>query len=97
MARLLPAPPYPEWPSGLCSVISAISTSLQHLTGGVNITMGTAAVGYRTWTSKATLDTTAVDARVWSGIHFRTSDVVAIRIGTASANYILDRYFAPAD
>jgi hypothetical protein len=94
---LLPAPPYPEWPSGLCSVISAITASLQHLTGGVNLTLGTGAVGYRTWTSKATLDATAVDARVWSGIHFRTSDVVAIGIGTASANYILGQYFAPAD
>lgn len=94
---LLPAPPYPEWPSGLCSVIGAITASLQHLTGGVNLTMGTGAVGYRTWTSKATLDATAVDARVWSGIHFRTSDVVAIGIGNASATYILGRYFAPAD
>jgi hypothetical protein len=63
----------------------------------VNLTLGTGAVGYRTWTSKATLDATAVDARVWSGIHFRTSDVVAIGIGTASANYILGQYFAPAD
>ncbi len=94
---LLPAPPYPEWPSGLCSVIGSITASLQHLTGGVNITMGTGAVGYRTWTSKATLDATAVDARIWSGIHFRTSDVVAIGIGNASADYILGRYFAPAD
>ena len=94
---LLPAPPYPEWPSGLCSVMGAITASLQHLTGGVNLTMGTGAVGYRTWTSKATLDQTAINARVWSGIHFRTSDVVAIGIGTASANYILDRYFQPAD
>jgi len=94
---LLPAPPYPEWPSGLCSVIGAITASLQHLTGGVNLTMGTGAVGYRTWTSKAALDQTAIDARIWSGIHFRTSDVVAIDIGNDSASYILDRYFAPAD
>ena len=94
---LLPVPPYPEWPSGLCSVIGAITTSLQHLTGGVNVTMGTDAVGYRTWTSKVALDATAVEARIWSGIHFRTSDVVAIGIGTNSASYILGRYFAPAD
>ena len=94
---LLPAPPYPEWPSGLCSVIGAITASLQHLTGGVNLTMGTTAAGYRTWTSKAALDETAIEARIWSGIHFRRSDVVAIGIGTASTNYILDRYFAPND
>ncbi|HSI99840.1 MAG TPA: hypothetical protein VLA59_05600 [Patescibacteria group bacterium] len=94
---LLPAPPYPEWPSGLCSVIGAITASLERLAGGVNITMGTDAVGYRQWTSKAVLDATAVDARIWSGIHFRTSDVVAIGIGNNSASYILDRYFAPSN
>ena len=38
----------------------------------------------------------AVDARVWSGIHFRTADEVSIDIGTNVANYVLDRYFAPA-
>ena len=94
---LLPAPPYPEWPSGLCSVIGAMTASLQHLTGGVNLTMGTAAVGSRTWTSKEALDGSAIEARIWSGIHFRTSDVVAIDLGTASANYILDRYFQSTD
>lgn len=93
---LLPAPPYPEWPSGLCSVIGAITASLEELTGEVDITMGTAAVGYRAWTSKAVLDQTAVDARVWSGIHFRTSDEVAIDIGTEAASLILDRYFQPS-
>jgi hypothetical protein len=94
---LLPAPPYPEWPSGLCSVIGAMTASLQHLTGGVNLTMGTDAVGYRQWTSKASLDATAIDARIWSGIHFRTSDVVAIGIGNNAANHILDQYFAPTN
>jgi hypothetical protein len=92
---LLTTPPYPEWPSGLCSVIGAMTASLQHLTGGVNLTLGTSTVGYRTWSSKAALDGTAVEARIWSGIHFRTSDVVAIGIGNASASYILDRNFAP--
>jgi hypothetical protein len=94
---LVTTPPYPEWPSGLCSVVGAMSASLQHLTGGLNLTMGTATVGYRTWTSKAVLDQTAVDARVWSGIHFRTADEVGIGIGNASATYILGRYFAPTN
>ena len=94
---LLGTPPYPEWPSGLCSVIGAMTASLQHLTGGLNLTMGTTVVGYRTWTDKELLDQTAVDARVWSGIHYRASDELAIQIGDASASHILDRYFAPAD
>ena len=94
---LLTTPPYPEWPSGLCAVIGAMTSSLQHLTGGINLTMGTPVVGYRTWIDKALLDGTAVDARVWSGIHYRTSDEVAIEIGDASASYILGRYFAPTN
>jgi hypothetical protein len=94
---LLTTPPYPEWPSGLCSVIGAMTATLHHLTGGVNLTMGTPVVGYRTWTDKALLDQTAVDARVWSGIHYRTSDEVAIEIGDASAALILARYFAPTN
>jgi hypothetical protein len=95
---LLPAPPYPEWPSGLCSVIAAMTTSIEHVTGeALNLTLGTTLVGYRTWTDKDTLDGTAVEARIWSGIHFRTSDEEAIEIGDESASYILDRYFAPSD
>ena len=39
----------------------------------------------------------AVNARVWSGIHFRTADEVSVVIGTKVANWVLNRYFAPAD
>jgi hypothetical protein len=94
---LIPAPPYPEWPSGLCSVIGAMTTSLKRVTGDVEITIVSPSMGSRTWGSKAALDQAAVNARVWSGIHFRTSDVVSIDIGTDSANYIFARYFRPTD
>ena len=94
---LLPAPPYPDWPSGLCSVIGAISTSLQRLTGEVDVTMVSTSGDSRHWSSKLSLDEAAVDARVWSGIHFRSSDVVAIDIGSDVTNHVLDRYFAPTD
>jgi hypothetical protein len=94
---LIPAPPYPEWPSGLCSVIGAMTTSLKRVTGDVEITIVSPSMGARTWGSKAALDQAAVNARVWSGIHFRTSDVVAIDIGTDSASYIFARYFRPTD
>lgn len=94
---LIAAPPYPEWPSGLCSVVGAASSSLKRLTGGVDLTVVSPSQGSRTWTSKSALDRAAVDARVWSGIHFRTSDEVAIEIGTDAARYILDRYFQASD
>ena len=93
---LITMPPYPEWPSGLCSVIGAITTSLQRMTGQVDIFIPSATMGTRHFTSKASLDQTAVNARIWSGLHFRTSDEVAIDIGTEVTNFILDRYFAPS-
>jgi hypothetical protein len=38
----------------------------------------------------------AVDARVFSGIHFRTADEASITIGAQVANWALDHHFTPA-
>lgn len=92
---LLPMPPYPEWPSGLCSVIGAITTSLQSTMGGVDIFIPSATKGTRHFDSKASLDETAVNARIWGGLHFRTSDEASIQIGTDVTEYVMARYFAP--
>jgi hypothetical protein len=94
---LITTPPYPDWPSGLCAVLGAMTASLEQLTGQVDITIVSPSQGARHWTSKAQLDGLAVDARVWSGIHFRTADEVSITIGNQAADLTLDRYFAPAD
>lgn len=96
-APLINTPPYPEWPSGLCAVVGALSTSLQHITGQVALTMVSPSQGSRSFSSKAQLDQQAVDARVWSGIHFRTADEVSITIGTQVADFALDNYFQPTD
>lgn len=92
---LINTPPYPDWPSGLCAVISALSSSLVELTGGVDLNLVSPSQGLRHWDSKSVLDGLAVDARVWSGIHFRTSDAVSIGIGNSVANWTFDHYFAP--
>ena len=94
---LITTPPYPEWPSGLCAVIGALTTSLQRLTGEVDITIASPSQGARHFGSKALLDGSAVDARVWSGIHFRTSDAIAIGVGEDVTSHVLDRYFGPRD
>jgi hypothetical protein len=97
---LIGTPPYPDWPSGLCAVVGAMTTSLQALTGEVDISMTAVVNGVpvaRHFDSKANLDGQAVDARVWAGIHFRTADEVSIGIGTSAAEYALARYFAPTD
>jgi hypothetical protein len=94
---LIPNPPYPEWPSGLCAVVGAMSASLVALTGGLDLRLESPSQGLEHWTSKTVLDQTAVNARVWSGIHFRTSDAVSIGIGTDTATWALDRYFGSTD
>jgi hypothetical protein len=91
-APLITNPPYPDWPSGLCSVVGALTRSLQRLTGEVDIFLSSP-VETRHYTSRAVFNQEAVDARVWSGIHFRTADEASIRIGTRTANAVLDRYF----
>lgn len=94
---LITNPPYPEWPSGLCSVIGAISTTLTRVSGMVDLNLTGPTQGFRYYADKATLDAEAVDARVWSGIHFRTADARSITIGTDVANFALDNHFQPSD
>ena len=97
---LITNPPYPDWPSGLCSVVGAVSTTLSRLNadGKVDLNITSAAAGEtRHYATRAQINREAVDARVWSGIHFRTADEVSIRIGTKVANWTLDHYFAPTD
>jgi hypothetical protein len=96
---LITTPPYPDWPSGLCSVVGAVSTALTRLNGDetLDLYLTSAAAGNQTRYFATTDDIVqpAVDARVWSGIHFRTADEVSITIGSQVANWTLDHYFQP--
>ncbi len=95
---LLATPPYPEYTSGLNSIVGAATRALSGtlgLGGGridVNITVAGVTRHYEFATH---LNRDAVDARVWSGIHFRTADVVAIEVGTQVGDWALDNYFQP--
>ena len=100
---LITTPPYPDWPSGLCNNIGAVSTALSRLNanGLVDLKITSVAAGMggdpitRHYLDAATIQQDCIDARVWSGIHFRTADKVAIQMGTQVANWALDHYFAP--
>jgi hypothetical protein len=97
---LITTPPYPDWPSGLTSVIGAASTVLTSLNGDgtLDLRIASSAAGEtRTFATKAQITQQAINARVWSGIHFRTADVVSVTIGTNVANWVLDHYFQPTD
>ena len=67
--------------------------------GTLDLKIASAAAGEtRTFATKAQICAARpIDARVWSGIHFRTADEVSITIGTNVANWVLDHYFQPTD
>jgi hypothetical protein len=95
---LLVTPPYPEWPSGLCAVVGAVSTVGTRLNDGVlDLHIVTPTQGERHYTDVQAFRRDAVDARVWSGIHFRGADRASILIGKNVAQYVLSHYFQPAD
>ncbi len=84
-------------------VIGALSTTLSRLNADgrvdLNITSTAAGLGgpsvTRHYDDAAVLQRDAIDARVWSGIHFRTADQVGVAIGVQVGNWALDHYFAP--
>jgi hypothetical protein len=94
---LVTTPPYPDWPSGLCPIVAVTSTALTLLQGSVDLYLTSAAAGEtRHYASAATMQQDAIDARVFSGIHFRTADEIGAAMGTQIAAYALANYFAPA-
>ncbi|HSL11966.1 MAG TPA: vanadium-dependent haloperoxidase [Actinomycetota bacterium] len=94
---LIANPPYPEYPSGLNGVVGAAARALRKVVGSVNIRLTSAAAGEtRHYRTEVSLKHDAIDSRVWSGIHFRTAEVVAFRMGTRVAGRMLDRYFERA-
>ena len=86
---LIATPPYPEHPSGLSTFGSAVADTMQHFYGRDRATFsGTTPGGVtRQFTSFSQMVEDIVDARVWSGIHFRFADTEAARIGRKVAHW----------
>jgi hypothetical protein len=96
---LVATPPYPDYSSGLNSVVGAATRALTRVLGTdrIDLRLGSTVTNTtRSYESADALRRDAVDARVWSGIHFRTADEVGLAGGTAVADWALDRYFQPA-
>ena len=95
---LLITPPYPDWPSGLSGVIGALSATLSRLNsdGTVDLNITSTAAGVtKHYDSAAVIQEDVINARVWSGIHFHTADVVGAEMGVQVGNWALDHYFQP--
>jgi hypothetical protein len=94
---LLATPPYPDYVSGytgvICSFVEALKETLN--TRHLRLTLISTAVSgaERTYDSGRALCGDVQQARIWLGIHFRTADTVAAKMGQRVADYALDRNF----
>ena len=85
---LIAAPPYPDHPSGLSAFGCSVVDTLQHFYGRDAATYsGTSPASTRTFTSFSQMCDDIVEARIWSGIHFRSADEEAAKIGRKVAHW----------
>jgi PAP2 superfamily len=95
---LIPTPPYPEHPSGHTGLSGSIVKTLQQFFGTDRVAWSDTNVGglTRSFTRFSDAIEEIVDARVWSGIHFRTADEQGERIGRQVARYVGQCCFEPS-
>ena len=95
---LINTPPYPDHPSGLTCFGGAFAATLAHFFGTSRIAFSVTSANSGTTRSYASFSQMlheGINARVWSGIHFRTADEDGARIGVTVARYSMRHYFAP--
>jgi hypothetical protein len=94
---LIPTPPYTEHSSGHGGLSAAIVTTFQRFFGTDHVGWTDTTNGglTRSFSSFSQAIDEVVDARVWSGIHFRTADEQGAEIGRRIAKYGAKRYFEP--
>jgi hypothetical protein len=98
---LLGTPNHPEYPAAHGCVTSALADVLANALGTqtINATVWGAAGGATTLTTTEHFDTAQqlrdeiVNARVWAGVHFRSSVVAGENLGDSVAGWSLSHYF----
>jgi hypothetical protein len=94
---LIPTPAYPDHPSGLTALSGAFVATLQasYETDEVAWSDTNAAGLTRSFTRFSQAVDETVDARVWSGIHFRRADEQGATLGRQVAKWVERRAFRP--
>jgi hypothetical protein len=97
---LLTTPPYPDYPSGLCSLSAAALAVLadyfgEHSALIVDSDAAAMAGVVRSFTNFGDLARELVDARIYAGLHFRFADEDAIRLGDEVGHFILTNACLP--
>ena len=91
-APLIATPPHPEYPSGHATNSSAMAMILESLfedNPGVPITVTQTGIT-RQWHRFSEAVDEVIEARIYSGIHFRTADEVGARLGRKVARFVLN-------
>jgi hypothetical protein len=99
-APLFPTPPHPDYLSGHTTNSGAMATVLKLLFGDdqdvpVVATSPTNPAFERQWGSLSEGIEEVIDARVYSGIHYRTSDEVGARVGRTIARFVVSQELRP--
>jgi hypothetical protein len=98
---LIDTPNFPEYPSGHADISGAISHMLRlffgrdELTFQMTTTNALAPLATRTFTRFSQAEQEVIDARVYSGIHYRNSDVTAGAQGRRVANWVFRHTLRP--
>src|ERR1044071_6021268 len=93
----IPTPPHPEYPSGHATNSSAMAKILTLEFGdnpGIPITVTQTGIT-RTWSSFSEAVDEVIDARIYSGIHFRNSDETGARLGRQVAQFVSKHALRP--
>ena len=94
---LLPTPPHPEYPSGHSTISAGMAGILQLLfddSPGVPLVVTSTGIT-RQWSSFSEALDEVIDARVYSGIHFRNTDEVGARVGKQVARFVWTHALRP--
>jgi hypothetical protein len=100
---LINTPNFPEYPSGHADISGAISHMLQlffgrdELSFQMTTTNALAPQKLRTFTRFSQAEEEVINARVYVGIHYRNSDVVAGVQGRHVADWVFKNYFRRVD
>jgi hypothetical protein len=100
--ELASAPPHPEYPSGHSCGAGSVTTTLEQYFGtkklnlrGIGTTVANAPgpAVERSYPRTTDLSQEIIDARVWTGIRFRTADVHGVAFGRRVTKYVLKNGF----
>jgi PAP2 superfamily len=97
---LIATPPFPDHPSGHGCFSGSVVRTLQEFfdTNRMTFSTNSAISGTtRTFTRFSQTRDEVIDARVYSGIHFRTADVHGFVLGRRTANFVQNHFFEPED